>query len=147
MADQTQALNEVPKKTHAENILNRIVDLVPGARSHIAGDFKKLHDEVLKLIPTGGISQAVTKELDEAKAKISQLEGDIDQGIMDSDKKIDELTAKADDLAKQLETALGNVEKLTNDFNQKNVALQTATEQVNSLTAQLNKAKGVPPQQ
>ena len=142
MADETKTT--LPQKTHAENILNRIVDLVPEARGHIGGSFKKLHDEILKLIPTGAIGATVTKDLELANAKIQELQTALDGADAKAKAAIDELTAKGDQVAKDLEAALTQIETLNQEAEVKVNELQTANDTIATLTADLEAAKAPP---
>ena len=138
MADQVP---QAPQKTHAENVINKIVDLVPELRSHMGANFKKIHDEVLKLIPTGGISTAITEELETVKAKVVELQAALDGADAKTKEVVDELTAKGDQLAADLKAALDNVEHLKQDAETRINQLQVANSTIETLTAQVEELK------
>lgn len=75
-----------------EKIINAIADLVPEARGHVGTNFRKLHDEIKKLLPA---AETIVKE---APADVKKVQGLLN----DAQKQIEELTNKVASLEVQL---------------------------------------------
>jgi tRNA splicing ligase len=104
MADQT---NDAPKpKTAAENILNKIADLVPAARAHLGNDFKKIHDEITKLLPVGAAALGdLQNDLTTTKGLLDKAKAAYDELVEQTTAEVKALEEQVADLKEKLKTA------------------------------------------